>query len=714
MNFRTTIFLLVLLVAAATVYFITTRAGDGDGRDTARTTKADDDADRKLLEVPTSDVKRIVVTPAEGDRLVFERVEGKPSDWRIVEPVRAPADGFKVDDLVREVTELRSRGQVEPGDKGVDQPQYTIELTHGPNSETTVVKVGNRSPVGDMLYVRLADEQKADVVSASIIDQLEKQGADYRRVRLLDVSNDRINSLAIAEGDKTLRLEKSAADDKWRIVEPKEMPGDDAQVSALLTAVTGLDAVKFVAEDAGNAAAYGLARPTMTVTFTTEPPAQPSTGPAATKPATGPSAADTTTIRFGRPDVQKQNVYAMVSESGPIVTVANADLEGLKKSPLDLRDREVLDLEADSVSRITLSIDRAATTQPTSQPAEKRELVLERRSEVLEVGPPAPDAPASAPAAPDGGAPAEQKEGEAPQPDGAAVPAPAEPAPPPAEPKDDAPNGDAPAQPDAPGAPDGEPQPESQPQSKVTSPAGGAVITLAAFQDSPAPAEPKPEEPKPDEPNPEEPDPEEPNPEEPKPADAAGPDEAPAPPAAKASAPPADDAAAEGEPSADAPSPDVSATGPATAPTTEPAATQPAAPKSKWLIASEPRGDANDAHVRALIDALRPLRAQKFLESFPTTQATPVATYVLTVSTRAWGDEPAKEHEIRITDPGGQANPIAQVGDLVFEIDRTFLDKLTADFTEPNLPEPPGFPEGAGDPADLLRQFGGGGGPPGR
>src|SRR5688500_18885063 len=129
MNFRTTISLLVLLVAAATVYFVTTYySGDEDG--TGKIGKKDDAA-QKLMDVATANVKRVVVTTAAGDRLPFERVEGKPTDWRIVEPVRAPAEGFKVEDLVREVTELRPRGQVEPGDKGVDQPQYTIELTHG-------------------------------------------------------------------------------------------------------------------------------------------------------------------------------------------------------------------------------------------------------------------------------------------------------------------------------------------------------------------------------------------------------------------------------------------------------------------------------------------------------------------------------------------------------------------------------------------------------
>jgi hypothetical protein len=668
MNFRTTILLLILLVAAAAV-FVFTRGSD-DGTDRAGTTTATRaDAERKLMTLNAGDVKRVVVTPTTGDgeRLAFERVG--TSEWRLVEPVRAPTDAFKVDALVRDVVELRSRGQVPPADKGTDQPQYTVELTDG-SGKTTTLKVGNRSPVGDMLYVRLNDDGQADVVSASILTQLEKRAGDYRKARLLDVRNDQITAVTVAQGDRTLRLERSA-DDKWQILEPQQMPGDEGQVSALLSAVTGLSAVKFESEDATGAARCGLSKPSMTVTFATEPPAtQPTTGPAAA--ASQPAAGPTTTIKFGYPDVQKQNVFAIASENGPIVTVPATAVESLKKTPLDLRDRQVLDLDPDAISKVSISIDRAATTQPTAKPAEKREMVLERRSESLELGPPAPaTAPAPAPAQePAPAAPAEPK-ADAPAPDPAAAPAPG-PAPEP-----------APAPAPAPEAP-------AQPQSRGVTPDGGAVVTLAAFQDAPAPAEPAAPAPATAEPKPE--------------APAEAPAEVPAPANDAPAAPKDQPTAAPAEP-ATAPAPaEAPAPAPAEAPATEPApAAEPVVPPSKWLLTSEPKGDANDASVQSLLGALRPLRALKYLESFPATQAAPAATYVVKISTRSWADEPAREHELTITDPGGNANPIGRLGDLVFEVDRAFVDKLTADFGAPNLPaadesEPPFDPSGGGLP----------------
>lgn len=658
MNFRTTISLLVLLVVAATVYFVT--AGRDDGKKGAGTAKTDD-AERKLLTLSTGDVKRVVLNAsATGERIAFERTSGGSTgtnEWRITEPVQAPADAFKVDDLIREVVDLRSRGRVEPGEKGLDKPRFTVELTHGDDNKTTTVNVGNRSPVGDVLYVRLGNEGQADVVSASVVEQLEKPVSDYRKTRLLNVRNDEITAVTLDQGGKTLRLERSA-DDKWQILEPSKMPGDEGQVSALLSAVTGLNAAKFESESAKDAARYGLAKPTMTVTFATEPPAtQPTTGPAATAAATKPAAGPTTTIKFGQADVYKKNVFAMVSDAGPIVTVPVTSVDALKKTPLDLRDREVLEINPDAVSRVTVSIDRAATTQPTSQPAEQKEIVLERRSESQEAGPAAPAT------------------GEAPAPAGDEAP----PAPAPAKP-----DADAPAPAPAPEAP-------AEPQSRVTTPDGGAVVTLAAFQDAPVQA--KEETSKADAPAdaPAVPEAD---------GDSSAKDKSDAPAAEAVAAPaaPAEGAAPSAEGAAPAATEPTTSTAPSTAPA---AATQPAVPPSKWLLASEPKGDANDAHVQSLLGALRPLRALKFLESFPTTQATPLATYVVKVSTRSWADEPGREHELKITDPGGEANPIAQLGDLVFEVDRNLIDKLTADFGAPNtnpadedMGPPPGFPGG--------------------
>ena len=52
-----------------------------------------------------------------------------------------------------------------------------------------------------------------------------------------------------------------------------------------------------------------------------------------------------------------------------MVTVAATSLDAFRKTPLDLRDREVLDVNPDAVSRMSITKETAPATQPTTQPA---------------------------------------------------------------------------------------------------------------------------------------------------------------------------------------------------------------------------------------------------------------------------------------------------------------------------------------------------------
>jgi hypothetical protein len=137
--------------------------------------------------------------------------------------------------------------------------------------------------------------------------------------------------------------------------------------------------------------------------------------------------------------------------------------------------------------------------------------------------------------------------------------------------------------------------------------------------------------------------------------------------------------------------PVIPATNPATAPTTGPAttqaattqaATQPAPELSKWELVSEPKGEASDQKVTAILNALHPLRATTYLEAVPTTQATPVATYTINLTTAAAGGANTAQHQIRLTDRGNDRPLLGEYNGLVFEVDRAIVRQLEGEFTK--------------------------------
>jgi hypothetical protein len=124
----------------------------------------------------------------------------------------------------------------------------------------------------------------------------------------------------------------------------------------------------------------GLSKPQAIVTLSTAAPAtQPTTMPTAA-PMTTPMAAPMTTpmamaittnpvkvIFGGYDDISMQNVYAQIPD-GTVVKVPVSVLQALDKKPLDLRDKNVVDIDPAKVSRITIAEDQIPSTQPATKP----------------------------------------------------------------------------------------------------------------------------------------------------------------------------------------------------------------------------------------------------------------------------------------------------------------------------------------------------------
>src|SRR5512133_639534 len=143
MNFKTTLILLVIL-AGLGAYIFFAKSGSESGPKT-EVTKTENE--RKLFDVQSTDISKITVTPADGKRMALEKSGG---NWKLTEPVAAPAETFEVDSLARALAELKSHGTVNAsaGDAkatGLDNPRYKVEFTAG--SKNYSLSVGDKSAV---------------------------------------------------------------------------------------------------------------------------------------------------------------------------------------------------------------------------------------------------------------------------------------------------------------------------------------------------------------------------------------------------------------------------------------------------------------------------------------------------------------------------------------------------------------------------------------
>lgn len=389
MNFRTTLILLVVLIAVGLVILFT--------RDVNPADKPLSTDESKLLTIASADVTRISVVGDDGQKIVANKTDGK---WHLTEPVKGAAEESTVVALVDGIANLKTRGQVDAGgtnagNVGLDAPRFKVEVTTK-DGKTTKLDIGSRTATGGSMYVKREGQTKADVVNVTISDTLEKPLKDWRSAKLFEVGSTAVSQLRIATTQGSVAIEKQGGD--WKVSAPTSMPADPTVVSDLAIALTSLRAEDFVSSTTSPELTkrYGLEKANLSIAFST---AAPSTQPSASQPAL-------TTIQFGGyDDVMKKNVFASISDQPGYVKVAAASLEQFKKKPIELRDKKLLSIEPDHVTKVTIETDKPATTQPTTREASKETVVLARNQQVVSASP--STAPSTGPASQASSQPAE-------------------------------------------------------------------------------------------------------------------------------------------------------------------------------------------------------------------------------------------------------------------------------------------------------------------
>jgi hypothetical protein len=363
MNFKTTVILFIVLVVVGGYVFFTSD----------RDTKPKKSEEHKLVDVAAADVSKVTITDATGKRTVLEKA-GR--DWRLIEPLNAPAETRDVTDLIDALIAMKSNNQLDPKEAaaskiGLEKPQSTVELMAA--GKTTQVQFGDRLSVGDGVYARIAGKNEIEIVPANVLDKLDRPATAFRQLKLLDTPSTEIRQIVITKKDGTLKIQKTAND--WTMSEPTKMPLEPTAMTDLLGQISGLKAVAFV--DNAAEAADAMKTVALSVSFSTQPPS--------TQPATQPTSQPApTVIEFGDYDYLKKFVYVRVGGS-PVVARVNASvIDAFQKQPLDLRDKRVLDIVPDEVNRFSIVTGSAGATKPSTTAATtgaSNEVVVQRRRE---------------------------------------------------------------------------------------------------------------------------------------------------------------------------------------------------------------------------------------------------------------------------------------------------------------------------------------------
>lgn len=296
---------------------------------------------------PLAAAPRLEITAAPGAPLTLSRASGA---WRLAAPVEAP-----VAEPAAQALDKALRGGLkadraldlpaDPGRYGLGEDAPTLALFDGDQLQARL-RVGKEEVVEGTFvrrtWVHPEGEQRIYRVQAGLRTDLIKAPDDWRERAITAFDEPDVTALTLAIGGSTLRLQRAEAG--WTLEEPAGIALDVPAVQRLIAAAGHLRAEGF--GDGVTADAAGLTAPRGSLTFTLRDKPAVTLRIGAQQPP--PPAAE------GQPQ-RPGNTWLQAEGAPTLYTIPAFTAESLLKTLGDLRSKEMLNLDAAEVQRLTLS-----------------------------------------------------------------------------------------------------------------------------------------------------------------------------------------------------------------------------------------------------------------------------------------------------------------------------------------------------------------------
>ena len=347
-NFRSTLFLLVVVVGLLAYFFFIDRHQKGTAeRESEKTV---------LFGHSAADADSLKITGADG-AVVLDKKDGA---WKIRQPIAAEANSQAVDAVLSALESLEARRIIElsqipnSGDTlqqwGLAPGNVRVEFSGADFSDTLLI--GRKTALSDLVYARaLHGGQDAEapvaLIPADSGDAIGKKLSDLRSRALLKGDLAKVSQLGITIAPGTgagtapaaVEYEIDRQGDDWKFQKPLTAAANGKRVTAWLQSLGRLRVKQFISDDASNLSTYGLSSPVSQ--FWVQSEGAKGSGP------------DTLLIGLPVPNTPGE-VYAKRLADNAIVTVASAEVDKLLHDLPDVRDRHVLAFNPDEVTALRI------------------------------------------------------------------------------------------------------------------------------------------------------------------------------------------------------------------------------------------------------------------------------------------------------------------------------------------------------------------------
>ena len=218
-----------------------------------------------MFKVKPLEISSFVISKG-GVKIVATRVKEHDSantNWKITSPIRARADGLRVQQFLEKLSKLRwqrkiSEGQENLAQFGLNNPSVVISF-QGNNASGTL-SIGSQTPFGDDVYVQRNGDKSVYTISFADKFDLDVDLFDLRDKRLITLDPSEITRVTIERNGKDKWVLKKTGD-KWLFSDGEHFEASPERVRALLLRLWTMRATSIQEERAEDLSKYGLNRP---------------------------------------------------------------------------------------------------------------------------------------------------------------------------------------------------------------------------------------------------------------------------------------------------------------------------------------------------------------------------------------------------------------------------------------------------------------------
>ncbi len=314
---------IIFLALAAFVYFYEI-VGESE-REEAKS------LEESLLRTRQEEITSVEILRPQEEGILLSKEEG---DWMLERPVKTSADNSTVDVLLRDLSRaVRDRtfseGRTRLEEYGLHEPAMTLKIQADGKEHTLLI--GNKDFTGSHVYVQFQGEPEVFLTSQVLFSTAGKDLMEWRDKRVLVIDRDNLQVIEVINSANTIRIIRQ--DEEWYLESPIQEHADQNAVSSLLSTVEFGEAQEFVTDEAQELKSYGLDPPAATLRVQHEEEGW-------------------RVLELGQ---QKgEDTLARNPERASVFTVSQEIRDKLSQDVLAFRDKDVLDVEQNQISRIVI------------------------------------------------------------------------------------------------------------------------------------------------------------------------------------------------------------------------------------------------------------------------------------------------------------------------------------------------------------------------